>query len=171
MSAIVKIWSSYEGGIVRYTSCVSCRTLAGEIIPPGGIVYDHADWVVFLRSRPLLTPGQGFIVLKRHCEDIGALTAEEAATLGEVMRRTALAYSQVLAPERVHFGLYAEAVRHLHLHVLPRTRELPAGNIPITLLGIGYALLKQLRLRRAYGDGEVAEVASTLRAAFAQLEL
>jgi len=75
-------------------------------------------------------PGQGFIVLKRHCEDVGALTAEEAATLGEVMRRAAVAFTQVLAPERVHFGLYAEEVRHVHLHVLPRTRDLPAGNIP-----------------------------------------
>jgi diadenosine tetraphosphate (Ap4A) HIT family hydrolase len=71
-----------SGGIVGTSSCVSCRTLAGEVVPFGGIVYDDAHWVVFLRSRPLLTPGQGFIVLKRHCEDVGALTAEEAATLG-----------------------------------------------------------------------------------------
>jgi hypothetical protein len=78
-------------------SCVSCRTLAGELVPPGGIVYDHAHWVVFLRSRPLLTPGQGLIALKRHCEDVAALTTEEAATLGEAMRRTAKAYTQVLA--------------------------------------------------------------------------
>ncbi len=91
---------------MRTTTCVSCRTLAGEIAPPGGIVYDHAHWVMFMRSRPLLTPGQGFIVLKRHCEDVGALTSAEAAALGEVMRRTTVAYTQVLAPECVHFGLY-----------------------------------------------------------------
>jgi diadenosine tetraphosphate (Ap4A) HIT family hydrolase len=127
--------------------------------------------VVFLRSRPLLTPGQGFIVLKRHCEDVGALTAPEAATLGEVMRRMAVAYTQVLTPERVHFGLYAEEVRHVHLHVLPRTRALPAGNIPTTLLGAVYAALQQIRLRRAYSDGEVAQVAGALRAAVARLDL
>jgi diadenosine tetraphosphate (Ap4A) HIT family hydrolase len=153
------------------TSCVSCRTLAGEVLPPGGIVYDDAHWVVFLRPRPLLTPGQGFIVLKRHCEDLAGLTAEEAATLGVVMRHTAKAYTQVLAPERVHFGLYTEGVRHVHLHVLPRTRALPAGNIPTTLLGGWYAVLQRLRLRQAYGDDQVAQVASMLRAAFARLEL
>jgi diadenosine tetraphosphate (Ap4A) HIT family hydrolase len=143
----------------------------GEVVPPGGIVYDHAHWVVFLRSRPLLTPGQGFIVLKRHCEDVGALTAEEAATLGEVMRRTAVAYTHVLAPERVHFGLYAEDVRHVHLHVLPRTRALPAGNIPTTFLGAWYAVLQRFRLRHAYNDDQVAQVAGMLRATFARLEL
>ena len=156
---------------MRSTICVACRTLAGEVVPPGGIVYDHVHWLVFLRSRPLLTAGQGLIVLKRHCEDVGALTAEEAATLGEVMRRTAVTYTQVLAPERVHFGLYAEDVRHVHLHVLPRTRALPAGNIPTTLLSAVYAVLQHLRLRHAYPDAEVAQVAGALRAAFARLEL
>ena len=153
------------------SGCVSCRTLAGEVVPPGGIVYDTTHWVVFLRSRPMLAPGQGFIVLKRHCEDLAGLTAEEAATLGEVMRRTAKAYTQVLAPERVHFGLYAEDVRHVHLHVLPRTRALPAGNIPTTLLGAWYALLQRLRLRQAYGDAEVVQVAGMLGAALARLDL
>ena len=110
-------------------------------------------------------------MLKRHCEDVGALTAEEAATLGEVMRRTAVMYTEVLAPERIHFGLYAEDVRHIHMHVLPRTRALPAGNIPTILLGDRYAVLRRLRLRRAYSDDAVAQVAVLLRAGFARLEL
>lgn len=150
--------------------CVSCRTLSGEVQPPGGIVYDYAHWVVFLRSRPLLTPGQGFIVLKRHCEDVATLTLEEAATLGEVMRRAAVTYGQVLASERVHFSLYAEEIRHVHLHVLPRTSALPAGNIPTALLGAWYAVLQSLRLRHSYSDDEVAQVANRLRASFSQLE-
>lgn len=50
---------------MRTSSCVLCRTLAGEVLPPGGIVYDDAHLVVFLRSRPLLTPEQVVIVLKR----------------------------------------------------------------------------------------------------------
>ena len=70
-----------------------------------------------------------------------------------------------------YFGLYAEGVRHLHLHVLPRTYALPAGNIPTTLLGVWYALLQRLRLRQAYGDDQVVQVAGMLRAAFARLEL
>jgi len=156
---------------MRSTTCVACRTLAGEIVHPGGVVYDDAHWLVVLRSRPLLTPGQGFILLKRHCEDVGALTSEEAATLGEVMRRTAMAYTHALAPERVHFGLYAEEVRHVHLHVLPRTRALPAGNIPITLLGVWYAVLQHLGLRHAYRDEDVAQLAGMLHAAFARQEL
>jgi diadenosine tetraphosphate (Ap4A) HIT family hydrolase len=157
--------------MVHSIPCVSCRTLSGELHPPGGIIYEHAHWVVFLRSQPLLTPGQGFIVLKRHCEDVATLTVEEATTLGEVMRRTAVTYMQVLAPERVHFGLYAEEIRHTHLHVLPRTHTLPAGNVPTTFLGAWYAVLQRLHLRHSYSDDEVIQVANMLRAGFSQLKL
>jgi len=122
-----------------------------------------------LRSPPLLTPGQGFIVLKRHCEDIATLTVEEAATQGEVMRRAAATYMQVLAPERVHFGLDAEETRHVHLHVLPRIRALPAGNIPTTILGACYAMLPCLHVRRSFSDDEVAQVAKMLQAGFCSL--
>ena len=101
-------------------------------------------------------------------EDVATLTVEEAATLGEVMRRAAVAYTH---PERVHFGLYAEEPRHVHLHVLPRTRALPAGNLPTTLLGAWYAVLQRLQLRHSYSDDEVAQVANMLRAGFSQLEL
>ena len=154
----------------RPTRCISCRTLSGELQPPGGIIYNHVHWAVFLRSQPLLVPGQGFIVLRRHCEDIAKLTAEEAVTLGEVMRRVALTYMQVLAPERVHFGLDTEDVRHGHLHVLPRTRRLPAGNIPITLLAAWYGVLQRLSLREAYSDDDVARVTNLLRESSSQLE-
>jgi diadenosine tetraphosphate (Ap4A) HIT family hydrolase len=147
-------------------TCVSCRALAGDIMPPGGIIHATPHWIVFLRSRPLLVPGQGFIVLTRHCEDLGQLTDDEAVALGRVLRATARAYLEALVPERVHFGLYGEGVRHIHVHVLPRTRELPAGNIPLTVLGQWYEILHRLGIRRPFTDAVVAQAASQLRAAF-----
>ena len=75
------------------------------------------------------------------------------------------ALHQVLKPVKVHFGLYAEAVQHLHLHVLPRMPTLPAGNIPVTILSTWYDLLVRIGLKRAYPDTVVADVAHRLRAA------
>jgi diadenosine tetraphosphate (Ap4A) HIT family hydrolase len=106
-------------------SCVSCATLAGARHPPGGVLYDDTHWVVFLRARPLLAPGQGFIVLKRHCEHLSQLTPAELAALGGVMHHTQCAYDLALQPAKVHFGLYAESVRHLHLHIMPRMPGMP----------------------------------------------
>ena len=67
--------------------CVWCDALAGAPAPPGGIVYQDDNWAFFLHSRPLLVPGQGFILLKRHCERLSELTAAEMQTLGSITQR------------------------------------------------------------------------------------
>jgi diadenosine tetraphosphate (Ap4A) HIT family hydrolase len=109
-------------------------------------------------------PGQGFIVLKRHCERLGELTSAELAALGPMMQSTTYGLDQVLKPAKVHFGLYGEAVQHLHLHVLPRIATLPAGNIPVTLLDIWYTMLERMGLKHGYPDTVVADIAQRLRA-------
>jgi diadenosine tetraphosphate (Ap4A) HIT family hydrolase len=147
-------------------TCISCATLSGACLPPGGILYDDTHWVVFLRARPLLAPGQGFIVLKRHCEHLGELTPSELAALGQVMHHTQCAYDLALQPAKVHFGLYAESVKHLHLHVMPRMPNMPAGNIPMTFLHVWSELLATVRLKRPFADAMVQEVAARLRQAF-----
>jgi diadenosine tetraphosphate (Ap4A) HIT family hydrolase len=147
--------------------CPSCATLSGRNVPPGGILYDDSHWVVFLRSRPLLVPGQGFIVLKRHCEHLSELTPAELAALGSMLQHTQCAYDRVLQPAKVHFGLYAEAVKHLHLHILPRMPSMPAGNIPMTLLHVWTEVLASVRLKRPFPDAMVVDVAGQLRQAFA----
>lgn len=149
-------------------NCVSCRTVAGEILPPGGILFEGEYWIFFLRDKPLLVVGQGFIVLKRHCENMRDLTMAEAAELGAVIQTVSGVLTEVIGAEKVHFGLYAEDVKHLHLHVTPRTATLPAGNIPLTLLAVWYGLLARVGLRKAVDARIVIDVASRLYHAFVQ---
>jgi diadenosine tetraphosphate (Ap4A) HIT family hydrolase len=78
---------------------------------------------------------------------------------------------RTLQPVKTHFGLYAEGVKHLHLHVLPRLSTLPVGNIPVTFLGVWYEALARLHLKRPYSNEAVAEVADRLRAAFQALSV
>ncbi len=82
------------------------------------------------------------------------------------MTKTALAMNAVLNPEKVHFGLYGESVKHLHLHVTPRVKGLPAGNIPLTYLDVWFGLLEKLKLRQPISDATVTLVAEELKAAF-----
>ena len=150
-------------------NCVSCRTLRGELRPPGGILYENHYWSIFLRTAPPLVAGQGFIVLNRHCEDMGELSAAEQETLGITMAKTARAMSVVLKPEKVHFGLYGEGVKHIHLHVTPRLSTLPASNIRLTLLAVWRDYLTQIRLRKPISDAEVSLVAAQLKQALLQI--
>src|SRR5215208_6972451 len=98
-------------------SCISCATVSGSILPPGGIVFEASKWIVVLRANPVRIPCLPLIILKRHCEDVANLDQEESSSLGQLMRLTSQALSLVLQPARVHFGIYAESVKHIHVHV------------------------------------------------------
>jgi diadenosine tetraphosphate (Ap4A) HIT family hydrolase len=149
--------------------CLSCDTLRGEIQVPGGIVAENEHWAFFCQSRPLMVPGRGSIVLKRHCEHLSEIAPQEAAALGPMMRRTAQVMMAVLHPVKVHFGLYAEGVMHVHWHVLPRMAYLPASNVWIQRLIPWVRILHRLGLRRAYPDEQVASIAARMRAEFERL--
>src|SRR5689334_13196503 len=111
-------------------NCISCATVAGSFMPPGGIVFEHVKWIVALRANPVSVACLPLIILRRHCEDIADLNAEERSSLGFMMQLTARALNEVLKPEKVHFGIYAEQVKHIHIHVFPRMSKMPIGNIP-----------------------------------------
>lgn len=148
------------------TNCISCNTVSGDFQPPGGIVYENAYWLIALRKNPLRSPCYAFIILKRHCEHVRELTNEEAASLGETMRLTAQVMDTVLQPAKVHFGLYAEDVKHIHVHVFPRMPNMVAGNVPHVYIGIMLRILNRLGLKKAYPDEEVAVIAEQLRDGF-----
>jgi diadenosine tetraphosphate (Ap4A) HIT family hydrolase len=144
-------------------ACASCRTLKGQTIPAGGIVHENAHWMFFLRETPLFVAGQGFIVLKRHCERVSELADDEASSLGWMMRDVERGLNAVLKPAKVHFGLYAEQVRHIHFHVTPRMPDMPAGNIPLVWLGQWREAQTRLKLRRPIAHSDVERVAQQLR--------
>jgi diadenosine tetraphosphate (Ap4A) HIT family hydrolase len=131
--------------------------------PSAHFVLETDHWVFLLHDRPALIAGQGFIVVKRHCESVGELTAAELTSLGPFMGSVERLLRATLNPVRVHFGLYGESVPHLHLHVLPRGVGLPAGNIPVIFLTVWFRLLQRIRLRRGIPRKAVRELARQMR--------
>lgn len=145
---------------------MSCRTLHGDIQPPGGFLYENDEWAFFLQTRPCLVAGQGYIILKRHCESVAELSLPEQQSLGVMMTRTADVLTQVVHAQKVHFGLYAESVKHIHLHVTPRTAALPVGNIPLIWREMWLGVLERVKLHQPVAAVEVEGVAQQLKAAF-----
>ncbi|RPI95198.1 MAG: HIT family protein [Chloroflexi bacterium] len=150
--------------------CISCATVSGACVPPGGVVFENSNWMVALQAKPLRFPCLPFIILKRHCENMAGLDVEESSSLGQLMQLTAQALDDVLHPAKVHFGIYAESVKHLHVHVFPRMPDMPAGNIPNVWIGQWNYLLHVLGLKKAYPDEVVAQYAEKLRGAYLKLE-
>ena len=97
---------------------------------------------------------------------MASLDQEESSSLGQIMQVTAQALSDVLQPAKVHFGIYAEDVKHIHVHVFPRMPNMPAGNIVNTWIGQWVQILHIMGLKKAYPDEVVAHYADKLRQAY-----
>jgi diadenosine tetraphosphate (Ap4A) HIT family hydrolase len=153
----------------RVDTCISCATVSGAFLPPGGIVFEAPKWIVALRANPVRFPCLPLILLKRHCEDMAELDREERSSLGSIMQLTSQVLNRVLQPAKVHFGIYAEDVKHIHVHVFPRMPNMPAGNIPNLWLGGWLDLLHALKLKKSYSNDVVARYAGQLRTAYIEL--
>jgi diadenosine tetraphosphate (Ap4A) HIT family hydrolase len=105
--------------------CLACRANRGDLMPPGGVIYQDALWRLEHCLEPI--PMVGWLILKplRHVETFADLTPDEAASLGPLARRITRAMTEVLAPARVYVCLYAEAVSHVHFQLIPRYHETP----------------------------------------------
>ena len=151
-------------------TCLFCATVKGVFQPPGGIVYETAQWMVVLRANPVRFPCMPLILLKRHIEDMSCLAPEESSSMGRILQSTAKALKMTVQPAKVHFGIYSESVKHIHVHVFPRMPDMPAGNLPNLWIGQWLELLHALKLRKAFSSAEVAGYAEPLRQAYRTLE-
>lgn len=107
--------------------CLTCLANRGEQMAPGGAIYRDALWCLEHALEPI--PLAGWLVLKplRHVESFAALSAEEAASFGPLVRRVTAAMTEVLAPAKVYLCLYAERddAQHIHFHLIPRFDATP----------------------------------------------
>ena len=105
--------------------CLTCRSNRGEIMAPGGVIYEDALWRLEHSHEPI--PMIGWFILKplRHVEAFAHLTPDEAASFGPLVRHITGAMTEVLAPARVYVCLFAEAVSHVHFHLIPRDPGMP----------------------------------------------
>ena len=148
--------------------CLACSTIAGKLQAPGGVIYQDNYWVVEHSLGPVLVRGYLIIKLKRHCEHLAELTPEESRALGGIIQSTCLALSKVIKPDKIHVCSWGEEVKHIHFHVIPRTRDMPVGNLKLLIYLQWLKLLNKLGLNKWVSDEEAATVAAKVRQEIAQ---
>jgi len=103
------------------TDCLFCKIIAGQI--PGAIVHRDETMIAFKDINPQ-APLHVLIVPRRHISTLNALTADDDALVGSMLRRAAAIAKEHGYEERGYrtvFNTNAEAgqtVFHIHLHLL-----------------------------------------------------
>ena len=64
--------------------------------------------------------GRCNVVFKEHKSEITDLTEEEAAAFIKDIRKVAKAIQEAFNPDKINYGSYADEMKHLHMHVVPK---------------------------------------------------
>lgn len=96
-----------------------------------GAIYEDEDW--FVTHGPLSSQVLGYMYIepKRHVEHWSDFTDKELSKIGLLVKRLEIALKKELPVERVYTVTISEAVRHLHVHVIPRERGNDVKGLPL----------------------------------------
>ncbi|EPT05175.1 hypothetical protein FOMPIDRAFT_1111839 [Fomitopsis schrenkii] len=104
------------------SDCPFCRIVRGEA--PAYRLYEDELVVAFLDIQPL-RPGHVLVVPTTHCSRVSELPAEFAAAVGIAVSKVAHAMTEALRNTALNVVCnqeYAQAVPHVHYHIIPAPR-------------------------------------------------
>jgi histidine triad (HIT) family protein len=110
----------------KETSSVNCFVCAKHALGDaalGGVLFeDDLIYAGHAYSPTGRAAYRGYLVAepKRHAAGLGDLTDEEAADLGQLVNRLALALKDVAGAEHVYSFVLGDGVDHLHIVLAPR---------------------------------------------------
>ena len=111
-----------------------CRKHRGEIVSPGGVVYEdelvYSSHIALPDEQPSIYLGTLFVEPRRHVPGIGDLTRAEAERVGWLTSRLAAALQATERAEHVYVFVLGHHVPHLHVWVAPRYPGTPARYQP-----------------------------------------
>jgi diadenosine tetraphosphate (Ap4A) HIT family hydrolase len=70
---------------------------------------------------------EGYLILeaRRHIVDLSQATDDEIASFGPMVALATRTIRRVVSPEKVYTFTLAESVAHLHMHLIPRSKDMP----------------------------------------------
>ncbi len=149
--------------------CHACDEVSESQRNPSLVIYEDAYWILSHKAGNDVLAGNLIIKTKRHCEHLAELTAEEAASLGNIIQKTCLALSRVMKVVKVYVVSYGERVKHVHFFVIPRTPRMPAGNLEIFLYQRVHSLLVRYGLREKLTQEEKIYMVERVRKEYQNL--
>lgn len=106
-------------------SCLACRVVTGAARPVGGVVWRGDGFTLHGPLDPCPIPGWLVLTSDRHARALYDLRPDELAALGPAAARAMRAQRAALGAEHVYAFAVGDALRHFHLHLVPRLADTP----------------------------------------------
>ncbi|KIP03734.1 hypothetical protein PHLGIDRAFT_77062 [Phlebiopsis gigantea 11061_1 CR5-6] len=158
-------WKSHPG-------CVFCKIISGD--SPAFKVYEDEKVVAILDIQPL-RPGHTLVIPKTHEPRVSELPPEFAAAVGVAVSKVSNAIAQGLENTALNVVCnqeYAQAVPHVHYHIIPAPNF--NGGVPSSPVYTGDRVtraltqkemhFKEFEARNELDDDDAAQLLSKIRA-------
>ncbi len=111
--------------MIHSESCIACDVVRGARRTPGGILAAEGGLVLHALADP--SPLRGWVVLtsERHARAWPDLDGAALAALSPLAARVMAAQRAALGAEHAYAFSIGDAVRHFHLHLVPRYPDTP----------------------------------------------
>lgn len=108
-------------------TCLFCQIPAGEVLTPGGLIYEDDLVCACHYAHSGLPEYLGHLAVqpKRHAKTFAELTDEEARAVGLLVTRLARALDACCGAERTYIEFFGEVTPHLHVLLTARYPGLP----------------------------------------------
>ncbi|WP_079478045.1 HIT family protein [Halobacillus salinus] len=123
------------------TNCAICKKHRDQ---DASILYQNDIWAVSVGPYSSQVPGYLYLEPVAHVENWAELSDEAFAQAGVLLKRIESCLKEQGLAERLYMVTISEAVRHLHIHLIPRSK----GNDLKGLQLIGQATLQENELSR-----------------------
>ena len=107
------------------SECLFCDIGVGEEDKENRVIFRGEKWYIIVNKFPYCS-GHIMVVLNRHAENMGDLSADERAEMMELLSRCEKALHSEFKPHGINVGANlgrsagAGIVGHLHMHMVPR---------------------------------------------------
>jgi diadenosine tetraphosphate (Ap4A) HIT family hydrolase len=100
-------------------NCPICTKHNGNEAP----LYEGENWVVYPGDFHSQIPGYIYLEPKQHIENWKDFSTAELAEMGSMIKDVEVTLNRVIDLERLYTVTISEQVRHIHLHLIPRTTK------------------------------------------------
>jgi diadenosine tetraphosphate (Ap4A) HIT family hydrolase len=136
------------------TGCSICAELATAA--PTVVAAEEQIAVTHLAGESVFL-GYLFVVTRRHVQELGDLSEDEAAAVGRAATRWSRALQTVTGADHVYAAVIGHHIPHFHLHLIPRC--------PGTPREFWWTRVDEWPGAPRGGEAEIAELLERLRAA------
>lgn len=97
-----------------------------ETLPLCERIYQQGNWRL-VHSYDTSLPGWLCLVHEQKIATLAEMSEQDAAILGQLLRRVSAAVQQVTGATKTYIMMFAESAEHpyVHFHIVPRMAEMP----------------------------------------------